>query len=91
MSDVKRFLEKVQVNRELTTRVQNASSSEELAALAASAGFDIPASAFAGIQAAGSGQMSEAELAGVAGGRLPEKPITDPVTHSGVTRCCWTA
>jgi predicted ribosomally synthesized peptide with nif11-like leader len=88
MSDVKNFLNSVKGNSDLTARVQNAGSPEELAAVAAAAGHNIPSSAFAGIQTTKSAQLSEAELAGVAGGRMAEK-TADPTT-SGVTKCCWT-
>jgi predicted ribosomally synthesized peptide with nif11-like leader len=86
------FADAVAKSPELQAKISAAKNSAEIVKLAAIAGYTLTEEAivnFIAHRAGTSEELSDSDLASVAGGLMPNKPITDVVTSSGVTRCCW--
>ncbi len=84
------FANAVSSNPELQAQINAAKSSAEIVKLAAAAGYALAEEAIVSfISGVGqSEELSDSDLASVAGGQRPDKPTTQ-VTSQGVTKCCW--
>jgi predicted ribosomally synthesized peptide with nif11-like leader len=84
------FADVVAKNPELQAKINAAKNSAEIVKLAVAAGYTLTEEAIVNFIAHGAGQseeLSDSDLARVAGGMMADK--TSQVTSSGVTRCCW--
>ena len=75
-------------NPELQAQINAAKNSAEVLKLAIAEGYAATEEAIVSfITGAGKEELSDSDLASVAGGMRPDK--TSQVTSSGVTKCCW--
>ena len=85
------FADAASNNPELQAQINAARNSAEIVKLAAAAGYALTEEAIVNFISGAwkSEELSDSDLASVAGGLRPEKPITSIITSGGVTRCCW--
>ena len=86
------FANVVSNNPELKAQIDAARNSADVVRLAAAAGYALTEEAVISFitRAGQSEELSDSDLASVAGGQKPERPITSPITNGTVvTRCCW--
>ena len=84
------FADAASSNPELQAQINAAQNTAEIVKLAATAGYALTEEAIVNfISGAGkSEELSDSDLASVAGGMRPDGK-TSMVTSSGVTKCCW--